>query len=113
VDAQRWEEARRQVEEELEKAKQRALLAESFDELEDIVVEMGQVIQRTVLVAAVEQREAVGQPRCPECGERMKRKDKVPRQMKSSVGSVRYTRERWICPACGASLFPPGSEDGA
>jgi hypothetical protein len=41
VDAQKWEEARRQVEEELEKAKQRALLAESFDELEDIVVEMG------------------------------------------------------------------------
>jgi hypothetical protein len=60
VDAQKWEEARRQVEEELEKAKRQALLAESFDELEDIVVEMGQVIQRTVLAAAVEQREPGG-----------------------------------------------------
>ena len=113
MDTRKWEETKRQVEEELEKAKQRALLADSFDELEDIVVEMGQVIQRTVLAAAVEQREPGGQPRCPECGERMKRKDEVPRQMKTSVGSVRFTRERWICPACGAGLFPPGSEDGA
>jgi hypothetical protein len=60
VDTRKWEETKRQVEEELEKAKQRALLADSFDELEDIVVEMGQVIQRTVLAAAVEQREPGG-----------------------------------------------------
>ena len=105
---ERWEELEGWVKEELDKARQRLLLAESFDEMEEIVVEMGQALEQEMLAAGAEQREVEGPPRCRECGEKMKRKGRTPRRIKTSQGTVRYERGRWVCPGCGANLFPPG-----
>jgi predicted RNA-binding Zn-ribbon protein involved in translation (DUF1610 family) len=113
MDEQKWEAVKAHIEEEMEKARRRAMVAESFDEMEEIIVEVGQRIQELMLGGVVEQRERGRGHRCPECGEWMRRKDQVPRQMKTSVGKVRFERERWVCPECGASLFPPGSADRA
>ena len=113
MDEEKWEWVKAHIEEEMEKARRRAMVAESFDEMEEIIVEVGQRIQELMLGGVVEQRERGGGHRCPECGEWMRRKDQVPRQMKTSVGKVRFERERWVCPECGASLFPPGSTDRA
>ncbi|GAB4444418.1 MAG: hypothetical protein Kow00120_14090 [Anaerolineae bacterium] len=104
-----WAVFEQQVQEELEKARRRALLAESFDEMEEIAVEVGQRLQQGLLAAAAAQREAEhGRERCRECGANMERKGREPRKLKTSVGAVEIVRERWQCPACGASVFPPG-----
>jgi uncharacterized protein with PIN domain len=103
-----WIELEKVLLEELEKVRRGALLAESFDEMEDIVVATGQELQQAMLAAAAAQREPLGRPKCPDCGEPMDRKGKKPRTQKTSVGEVVFERERWTCPACGASLFPPG-----
>ena len=112
MDEQRWEAVKRQVEAELEKARRRALVAENFDEMEAIVANMGQVIEETVLSGVAEEREPGGIPKCPSCGTPMKRKDRVARRLKTSVGKVTIERARWVCPECGDSFFPPGPEAG-
>jgi uncharacterized protein with PIN domain len=106
----KWETVKQKVEEELEKARKRALLADSFDDIEDIVVEMGQRVEQVVLAGVTEEQEVSGGQHCPECGARMKRKERKRRQVKSSVGAVSFERGRWVCPECGASVFPPGQE---
>lgn len=110
---EKWERLERDVEEKLKQARKRALLAESFDELEEIVEETGREIEQELLEAMAEQRESTGRARCPKCGEPMYRRGTKARQLKTSRGKVKIERARWICPTCGASLFPPGSEPEA
>jgi hypothetical protein len=93
------------VKERLEKARRRALLADSFDEMEEIMGGVGQEFQQALLRAVAEQRELARQ-HCPVCGEVMQRERKVTRRMKTSQGDVRFERERWVYPGCEASLFP-------
>jgi hypothetical protein len=106
MDEEMRAEVRRQVDEEVDKALIRAMLVDSVDEIEDIVVAMGQAIEQVVLTGAVEGRESEKTPECSRCGVEMKRKGKKRRQLKTSVGKVRFERERWACPECGDSLFP-------
>jgi uncharacterized protein with PIN domain len=108
MDEQKWEEARKRIDEAVERARRRTLVAKNFDEMEEAVVEIGREIEEIMLGAAAEQREPVGRARCPECGTEMRRKDRVVRKMKTSMGETTFERERWVCPTCGASLFPPG-----
>lgn len=48
-------------------------------------------------------------PACPDCGKRM-----TPRGSRERTVTVQgdqtvpLTRSYWVCPACGAGLFPPG-----
>jgi uncharacterized protein with PIN domain len=102
-----WEQFEGRVKQKLEESRRRFLLANSFDEMEDIVDEVGGEIEQDLLRVAAEQREPEGGMKCSACGAAMKRKDKKARQMTTSKGDVRFERERWVCPACGASVFPP------
>jgi uncharacterized protein with PIN domain len=113
MDKGKLAEVRQLVGDEVEKAWRRAMVADSFDEMEEIVGEMGQIVEAAVLSGMAEQRETGRPPRCPECGKQMRRKDKVPRQMKTSKGEVDIERERWVCDECETSLFPPGPSTGA
>lgn len=46
---------------------------------------------------------------CPECGTRMQRRGEAARQLQGAGGqNLHLKREYWVCPACGAGLFPPG-----
>lgn len=108
MDEQKWEAAKKRIDEAIERGRRRTLVAKDFDEMEEVVVEVGREIEEIMLGAAAEQREPGGRPHCPECGARMRRKDKVRRKLKTSLAEVTVERERWVCPVCGASLFPPG-----
>lgn len=103
-----WEEFEAEVLRELRKARQRGLLSDSLDEMEEMVDEVGKAMQAKLLATLAEQREPSGGQECPACGEPMQRRGKAARQLKTSKGEVRFKRARWVCPACGTSLFPPG-----
>jgi len=46
---------------------------------------------------------------CPECGAKMQRRGEIERQLQGVGGqNLPLKREYWVCPACGAGLFPPG-----
>jgi ribosomal protein S27AE len=107
--AERWEEFEEWVQGELEKARRRFLLAASFDEIEEIVVGLGQEFEREMMAVGAMQRERqAGKRMCPKCGAGMRRNGRMPRQLKTSRGAVRFERERWTCPECGTNVFPPG-----
>ena len=106
---EKWAELEEMIANEVMKARQRAMLADSFDEMEEIVVEVGERVQQAMLAAMAEQRQPSGAANCPKCGAQMRSKGLKKRQLKSSVGKVRFERERWTCPTCKTSLFPPGS----
>lgn len=103
-----WGKFEEEVLKELRQARERGLLTGSLDEIEEIVDEMGKGMQVKLLGAIAEQREGEGTERCGECGEKMQRRGKSTRQVKTSQGEVSFKRERWVCPKCGTSLFPPG-----
>lgn len=108
MDEARWREFKEELEEEIEKARKGLLLAESFDEMEEIALEVGQVIHEQLLAAAAEEREQQRIGNCPECGGKLKKKGKKARQIKTSRGVVKINRERYECENCGGSVFPPG-----
>jgi rubrerythrin len=105
---QKWSELEAYIEDELKKTRQRARMADSFDEMEEIVAEVGQRLQQAILAASVEQRQPGGRMVCKECGAWMENKGLTGRKLKTSLGEVEMERERWACPVCGASIFPPG-----
>jgi ribosomal protein S27AE len=104
-----WQVAENAVADEMARLRRLALTADSFDEMEEAVAEMGQRRQQILLGVVAEQRQPVGKASaCPECGTGLENKGLKPRQLKTSIGPVEFERERWACPACGASIFPPG-----
>ncbi len=44
---------------------------------------------------------------CERCGGRMQRRGKSERQVKTEAGTTHLERGYYVCPGCGASLFPP------
>jgi hypothetical protein len=45
---------------------------------------------------------------CERCGRRMQRRGTHHRQVVTEAGATRLERAYYVCPGCGASLFPPG-----
>ncbi len=105
---EKWAKFEAEVLRELRKARQRELLSDRFDKMEEVADEMGKAVQAKLLASMAEEREPEGGQRCPECEGAMQRRGKSARQLKTSQGTVRVQRERWGRPECGASLFPLG-----
>ena len=58
------------------------------------------------LIPAVEEGEI---QRCPECGMKMQKRGQGERQLQGAGGKMVHIRRTfWVCPACGAGIFPPG-----
>jgi len=56
-----------------------------------------------------ERRSEVETQICPECGAKMRRRGESERQLQGSGGqTIHLKRSFWVCPACGAGIFPPG-----
>lgn len=104
---EKWDELEKAFQKQLDEARKRALLADSFAELEEIAGQVGRELERALLGAMAEQQEPAGRPDCPGCGARMYRRGRKKRQLKTSQGEVEVERERWVCPVCGSGLFPP------
>ena len=47
-------------------------------------------------------------PSCEECGVLMKFKGYLEKGVEGLEGRSRVSRAYYVCPACGAGLFPPG-----
>jgi YgiT-type zinc finger domain-containing protein len=106
---ERWEAFEEQVRQRLDRARRRFLLATDFDEMEEIAVEEGAAFERELLEAGARLREPeTREVTCPKCGGAMKRHDRVARHLKTCQGKVKVERERWVCPGCGETVFPPG-----
>lgn len=89
----------------------------TFNEIEDAVDQQFGALRAQVLAdlslasraADVQAKQAGAPPRCPQCGERLRRQGKQRRQVVVHGGhTVALDREYGVCPACGTGLFPPG-----
>ena len=47
-------------------------------------------------------------PSCEECGTEMQFKGYADKEVEGLEGDGRLSRAYYVCPACGAGLFPPG-----
>lgn len=85
----------------------------TFDEIEDAVqaeVEhwQAQVMRQLVAGEAAPEMVPAAGPACPSCGGHMQRCGRRAREVVSRMGQpIRWERPYYVCPACGAGLFPP------
>ncbi len=71
----------------------------------------GQAVQTRLLkeLAQASQEGQSGEARlCEGCGSGMQRRGTRPRQVVTQVGEMTLERPDYVCPECGASLFPAG-----
>jgi len=86
----------------------------TFGEIErETMKRMGQLqarmMQELAMESAAQAWEAASGPKCPECGERMKRSSEQERRLQAQGGhEIVLKRTYAICPRCGAGFFPPG-----
>jgi uncharacterized protein with PIN domain len=80
-------------------------------DIERWVLRTGQEVQVRLLkelAQASQEAQSAEAPMCERCGSRMQRRGIRPRQVITEVGEMTLERAYYVCPECGASLFPPG-----
>ncbi len=83
----------------------------TLSDIEQLVLRLGQQVQANVLkelAHASQVAQNTEAPVCEHCGRRMQRRGIRPRQVVTEVGEMTLERAYYLCPGCGASLFPPG-----
>lgn len=83
----------------------------TLSDIERLVGRMGQRVQANGLkeLGQVSREAHSGEaPVCELCRSRMQRRGVRPRQVVTDVGEMTLERAYYVCPGCGASLFPPG-----
>lgn len=81
-----------------------ATLAEIEDAVDQhLSARRAALIAHTAMVGEIDER-----PTCPECGQRMHRSATRSIQLTTAhAGQVALQGPAYVCPACGAGLFPP------
>ena len=84
----------------------------TFDEI-DAEVERRYAVIEAEVVAELSAAGGVGPApevvRCPQCHTPMQRRGRRTRRVVTRRGiPAPLTRDAYVCPACGAGLFPPG-----
>ena len=85
--------------------------AMTLSDIERLVLRLGQQVQANALkelAQASQVAHPTEAPVCERCGGRMQRRGVRPRQVVTEVGEMRLERAYYVCPGCGACLFPPG-----
>jgi ribosomal protein S27AE len=87
----------------------------TFAEMEAQALERAKAMAQAMLSYGVADEQQVEQqkrpavePKCPECGGAMRYGGQPGKTMVSKAGEIRYQRDYYHCPGCGAGLFPPG-----
>jgi hypothetical protein len=83
----------------------------SLTDIERLALRTGQQVQTKVLKElgqASQEAQSAEAPVCKGCGRRMQRRGMRRRQVVTEVGEMTLERAYYVCPGCGASLFPPG-----
>ena len=85
-----------------------ALDPKTFNELEDLVGNLGQEIEAATLRQLVQvEDKAQGGVKCPECGQMAQNKGLKKRQIVSRRGTVEVERRYYHCGHCQHGFFPP------
>ena len=80
----------------------------TFNELEDLVGNLGQEIEAATLRQLVQvEDKAQGGVKCPECGQMAQNKGLKKRQIVSRRGTVEVERRYYHCGHCQHGFFPP------
>lgn len=86
----------------------------TFSEIErETMKRMGQLqarmMQELAMGSAVKDWDGENGPKCPECGETMKKSSEQERRLEAQGGhEIVLKRTYTICAKCGAGIFPPG-----
>jgi hypothetical protein len=90
-----------------------------FTELEDLVVELGQAFQKSMLDQALSRQAgtfARAQPtpesECPGCGRPTGERDPEPRLLRSKAGEAEWLEPHRYCNKCRKAFFPSVEESG-
>ncbi len=92
-------------------ADKRASSQMQLADIERWVLQTGQAVQARLLkelAQASQEGQHAEAPVCERCGSRMQRRGTRPRQVVSEDGAMTLERAYYVCPGCGASVFPPG-----
>ena len=81
----------------------------TFNQIEDLVGELGRTIEEQTLgeLVAVSQARS-GPVKCPACGGTAQNKGPKKRQIVSLRGTVEIERRYYYCGECQQGFFPPG-----
>ena len=82
----------------------------TLSEIEEQVLAFRRKVSEEVTEKLIAKQEAVkptGGVKCPECGAKMKYKDRQPKQVSSLVGEIRLERGYYHCQGCQRGYFPP------
>lgn len=77
-------------------------------EIEDAVDQQLSARRAALIASTAMAGEVDARPTCPECGQRMHRSATRSIQLTTAhAGQVALRGHAYVCPACGAGLFPP------
>ncbi len=83
----------------------------SLADIERLALKSGAQFEASVLKEFGQEEsevESTHEQICERCGSRMQRRGRSGRQVRTEVGATQLERAYYVCPDCGASLFPPG-----
>jgi hypothetical protein len=88
----------------------------TFEDLEELVVQLGQTVSRELLRHAL-QKQATGtvpaeNQRCPGCHQAPQPGDPEPRILTTRVGDAEWNEPSAFCPRCRRAFFPSVGEPG-
>src|SRR5690606_1247553 len=81
----------------------------TMTDIENLVGEMGHEVTQsaTEAIARREQAEPC-EMICEACQVRMQKRGKRKKQVVTKRGEIELERQYYVCPQCGAGVFPPG-----
>jgi len=88
----------------------------SFEDVEDLAVQIGQVVARSVLQQALDAQAQTPPPDgsliCPCCGKATNPTDPEPHTARSRAGEVTWSEPASTCRSCRKAFFPSVQEPG-
>jgi len=88
----------------------------TFEDLEELVVQLGQTVSRELLRQALQKQAAGPVPaekqRCPGCQQPPQLSDPEPRILATRIGDTAWNEPSAYCPRCRRSFFPSVGESG-
>jgi hypothetical protein len=88
----------------------------TFEDLEELVVQLGQTVSRELLRQALQKQAAGPVPpekqRCPGCQQPPQPGDPEPRILATRIGDTEWNEPSAHCPRCRRTFFPSVPESG-
>ncbi len=87
-----------------------------FSDVEDMAVQVGNLLARTVLQTALQGQAAQPRPEsrnaCPSCAGPLEPRPEAPREIRARPGAVAWDEPATYCPRCRRAFFPSIPEPG-